>query len=39
MFIALFDETREYERIDAFKRKSQFLLERYGNGAAKALSA
>lgn len=36
MFIALFDETREvYERIDAFKRKSQFLLERYGNGAAQ----
>ena len=36
MFIALFDETREvYERIDAFERKSQFLLERYGNGAAK----
>lgn len=36
MFIALFDENREvYERIDAFKRKSQFLLERYGNGAAK----
>ena len=36
MFIALFDETKEvYERIDAFKRKSQFLLERYGNGAAQ----
>ncbi len=36
MFIALFDETREvYERIDAFKRKSNFLLERYGNGAAQ----
>ena len=36
MFIALFDETREvYERIDAFKSKSKFLLERYGNGAAQ----
>ena len=36
MFIALFDETREvYERIDAFKRKSQFLLEKYGNDAAQ----
>lgn len=36
MFIALFDKKREvYERIDAFKRKSNFLLERYGNGAVQ----
>ena len=31
-----FDKKREvYERIDAFKRKSNFLLERYGNGAVQ----
>lgn len=36
MFIALFDKKREvYERIDAFKRKPNFLLERYGNGAVQ----
>ena len=36
MFIALIDKKREvYERIDAFKRKSNFLLEMYGNGAVQ----
>lgn len=35
MFITLFDEDKDvYERIDAFKQKSNNLLERYGNGAA-----
>ncbi|MCM1328623.1 MAG: AAA family ATPase [Ruminococcus sp.] len=34
MFIALFDENDDiYERINAFKLKSQILLEKYGNGA------
>ena len=36
MFIELFDEDKDvYERIDAFKQKSNSLLERYGNGAAQ----
>lgn len=34
MFIALFDENEDvYERINAFKTKSEVLLEKYGNGA------
>lgn len=36
MFINLFDEGKDvYEWIDAFKQKSNSLLERYGNGAAQ----
>ena len=36
MYIDLFDETTEvYERIDAFKKQSSILLEKYGNGAGQ----
>lgn len=36
MFIELYDESRDiYERISSFKQKSDILLEKYGNGAAR----
>lgn len=36
MFIELYDENKDvYERISRFKQKSDILLEKYGNGAAK----
>lgn len=36
MFIALFDESRDYyERVDEFKMQSSILLEKYGNGAGQ----
>ena len=36
MFIGLYDENKDvYERIRIFRRKSDILLEKYGNGAAK----
>ena len=36
MFIDLYDESKDvYQRIDAFKQKSNSLLERYGNGASQ----
>lgn len=36
MFIELYDESKDiYERISSFKQKSDILLEKYGNGAAR----
>lgn len=36
MFIELFDESKDvYKRIDSFKQKSGFLLEKYGNGTGQ----
>ena len=36
MFLSLYDESKDvYERINAFKRQSAVLLEKYGNGAAQ----
>ena len=36
MYMDLFDESKEvYERIDAFKRQSSLLLEKYGDGAGQ----
>lgn len=36
MFIELYDENKDvYERISRFRQKSDILLEKYGNGAAK----
>ena len=36
MFLSLYDESKDvYERINAFKRQSAVLMEKYGNGAAQ----